>query len=168
MVVSVSGRRGQGAPRPVRDVIGGRTVKPHVLVVEDDEAVRSVLEEILDGYGYETSSVATGKAALEAVEDHRPDCIVLDLITPDLDGWGFLEVYRQRLHAAEQPPVVAITATRPLPDGQRWLEDLGAPLLLKPFNLAELRGAVGRVLARAVAADGWVPGADGQPWPPAA
>ena len=59
---------------------------PHILVVEDDAAVRSALLRALGDRGYATSSAPTGMAGLASAVDEKPDLVVLDLGLPDVDG----------------------------------------------------------------------------------
>src|ERR1017187_6930148 len=63
-----------------------------ILVVDDDEVVRSVFVKILRGGGYEVSEAATGRQALQLTREQRPDVVLLDVRLPDLSG---LEVCRQ-------------------------------------------------------------------------
>jgi len=67
-----------------------------VLVVDDDADIRTMLRITLEGVGFNVREAADGYAALAALEDHAPDCMVLDLMMPKLDGWGVLKSVRQR------------------------------------------------------------------------
>jgi two-component system KDP operon response regulator KdpE len=109
-----------------------------VLVVDDEPPMVRVLAANLRARGYEVFTAASGEAALTAVETHQPDCIVLDLGLPGVDG---LEVLR-RLRTWAMTPVVILTAV----DGDRdkaMALDLGADdYVTKPFGMAELLARV--------------------------
>jgi two-component system KDP operon response regulator KdpE len=105
-----------------------------VLVVDDEPPIVRAVAANLRVRGFEVLTASNGEAALSAVETHQPDCIVLDLGLPGIDG---LEVLR-RLRTWTQVPVVVLTAI----DGERdkvAALDLGADdYVTKPFGVAEL------------------------------
>jgi two-component system, OmpR family, KDP operon response regulator KdpE len=103
-----------------------------VLVVDDEPPIVRAVAANLRVRGYEVLTAASGEAALAAVETHRPDCVVLDLGLPGLDG---LEL--RRLRTWTEVPVV-LTAIDDERDKVAAL-DLGADdYVTKPFGLAEL------------------------------
>ena len=113
-----------------------------VLVVDDEPSIMRVVAANLRARGYEALTAASGTAALTAIEAQPPDCIVLDLGLPDIDG---LEVLR-RLRARTTTPVVILTARDDERDKATAL-DLGADdYVTKPFAMTELvarvRGAL--------------------------
>ncbi len=82
---------------------------PSVLVVDDDPTVRELVSDILDLEGYDVRTATDGRDALAAVAAEHPDCMVLDLMMPDMNGFEVLS----RLRSAEggvQMPVVMLTA----------------------------------------------------------
>src|SRR5207247_4446037 len=84
-------RRGAPASRsrcPARaDALRRPAMSPaRILVVDDEQAVREVLAELLSHWGYEVDQTADGKEALKIAADRRPDVIVSDLVMPKLDG----------------------------------------------------------------------------------
>jgi two-component system KDP operon response regulator KdpE len=105
-----------------------------VLVVDDEPSIVRVVAANLHARGYDVLTAASGEAALNAVETHQPDCIVLDLGLPGIDG---LEVLR-RLRTWTTTPVVILTAVDSERDKATAL-DLGADdYITKPFGMAEL------------------------------
>jgi two-component system, OmpR family, KDP operon response regulator KdpE len=122
-----------------------------VLVVDDEPPIVRAVAANLRVRGYEVLTAASGEAALAAVETHRPDCVVLDIGLPGIDG---LEVLR-RLRTWTEVPVVVLTAV----DGERdkvTAFDLGADdYVTKPFGVAELMARIRVALrhARTAAAD---------------
>lgn len=76
-----------------------------VLVVDDSRFSRNLTARILREAGHEVVEAADGERGLEAVREHEPDCVVLDLLMPVLDGPGFLS--RLRGEGSSLPVVVA-------------------------------------------------------------
>jgi two-component system, OmpR family, KDP operon response regulator KdpE len=114
-----------------------------VLVVDDEPSIVRVVAANLRARGYEALTAASGEAALTTIEGEQPDCIVLDLGLPDIDG---LEVLR-RLRTWATTPVVILTARDDERERATALE-LGADdYVTKPFAMTELlarvRGALG-------------------------
>jgi two-component system KDP operon response regulator KdpE len=111
------------------------TVKSaRVLVVDDEPSIVRAVAANLRARGYEVFTATSGEAALDVVQTHLPDCIVLDLSLP---GVGGLEVLR-RLRTWTPTPVVILTATDAERDKATAL-DLGADdYVTKPFGMADL------------------------------
>ncbi len=78
-----------------------------ILVADDEFLIRWSLTQALSREGYEVTSVEDGKKAIEAAKVQQFDFIITDLIMPELDGWGVLEMARQ---TQPQPRVIIITA----------------------------------------------------------
>jgi two-component system, OmpR family, KDP operon response regulator KdpE len=105
-----------------------------ILVVDDEPPIARTVAANLRARGHEVITVASGTAALSAVETAEPDCVVLDLGLPGLHG---LEVLR-RLRTWSSVPVVVLTATDAERDKVAAFE-LGADdYVTKPFGMAEL------------------------------
>jgi PAS domain S-box-containing protein len=79
------------------------------MVVEDDDATRTLMRRTLEQEGWTVSEAANGRVALELLPSAEPDLILLDLMMPEMDGFEFLDMLRD---GAERPriPVVVITA----------------------------------------------------------
>jgi putative two-component system response regulator len=117
-----------------------------VLVVDDTESVRSLFRKLLSTDGHDVVAAADGAAALEAVQRHRPDVVLLDVDMPTMDG---LEVCR-RLKAdpgTRLTPVVMVTGQTDLNDRLRGIEAGADEFLSKPVHPQELRVRV-RSLSR--------------------
>ncbi len=113
-------------------------MSPRVLVVDDEPPIVRAVAANLRARGFETLTVASGEAALAAVEAHQPDCVVLDLGLPGVPG---LEVLR-RLRTWTDVPVVVLTAVDSERDKVTAL-DLGADdYVTKPFGVAELMARI--------------------------
>lgn len=65
-----------------------------ILIVEDDDAVRYVLSDALQDAGYAVATAMDGSDALDQIDQHPPDAILLDLMMPSMDGWSFLQQFR--------------------------------------------------------------------------
>jgi DNA-binding response OmpR family regulator len=118
--------------------------KGTILVVEDEANIADLVDLYLAREGYRVLKQATGEGALDAVRDHRPRLVVLDIGLPDIDG---LEVCR-RIRATGNLPVIFLTARGDEVDRVLGLE-LGADdYLTKPFSPAELVARVKAVLRR--------------------
>src|SRR5262245_55908663 len=62
-------------------------IKPHILVVEDDQPIARLMEALLGSDGYRVTIAGDGESALSAVAAHHPALVLLDLTLPVLDGW---------------------------------------------------------------------------------
>ena len=118
-----------------------------VLIVEDEEALGTLLEYNLTKEGFETSLVRDGEEALLRIEEERPDAVVLDWMLPSVSG---IEVCR-RLRANQDTqniPVVMLTARSEESDKIRGLETGADDYLTKPFSMPELAARIRAVLRR--------------------
>ncbi len=117
----------------------------HVLVVDDEPAVRRALERALQLDNYEVSLAADGEEALDAIARRPVDAVVLDVAMPRLDG---LEVARRMRKAGDRTPILMLTARDAIDDRVRGL-DVGADdYLVKPFALRELQARIRALLRR--------------------
>ena len=115
-----------------------------VLVVDDDQTVREVVVSYLRAGGHEVTAVGNGEAAVSAMQRHRADLVVLDLMLP---GVGGLEVCR-RLRESTDVPIIMLTALGSESDRLVGLR-LGADdYVTKPFSPRELALRVDSVLRR--------------------
>jgi DNA-binding response OmpR family regulator len=110
---------------------------PKILVIDDDPSVRSLVTDSLEIEGYDVVVAEDGFAGLRAIEAHRPDCVLLDVMMPGLDGHQVL----QRIRTAEEGsalPVVMLTAYSDDANAwQAWTEGVDY-FLAKPFDADEL------------------------------
>jgi CheY-like chemotaxis protein len=114
----------------------------HLLVVDDDESIRTTLAVILQRDGRDVACAADGKEALGRMRDHPPDLVLLDLMMPGMGGWDVLAAMRESPSLAEIP-VVVLTSLHDdahAPPGQ--------PVLHKPVDDAIVRAVVDTLLAQ--------------------
>ncbi len=117
----------------------------HLLVVDDEDNLRSMLCAALRHNGFQVSTAKNGHDALDAVSELRPDLIVLDVMMPELDGF---EVCRRLRAANDQTPVLFLTARDSTEDKVRGLTLGGDDYLEKPFSLEELVARTTAILRR--------------------
>ena len=120
---------------------------PTVLIADDDELTRDVLEYRLQARGYDLVVATDGREALAMLEDAAPDAVVLDTMMPVHDGTEVLRRMRA-MDAHAETPVIMLTARRREEDIVGALE-LGAnDYLVKPFMPEELLARLARLLKR--------------------
>lgn len=121
----------------------------HLLVVDDEENLRSMLCAALKHNGFEITAAANGRDALAEIAETKPDLVVLDVMMPDLDGF---EVCRRLRTANDHTPVLFLTARDSTEDKVRGLTLGGDDYLEKPFSLDELVARATAILRRTGAA----------------
>jgi len=125
-----------------------------VLVVDDEPSITDAVATALRYEGYETMEVGAGRAAETAIDEFRPDLIVLDVMLPDLDGFA---IARRLRDGNQRVPVIFLTAKDATEDKVAGLA-LADDYVTKPFSLAEIVARVQAVLRRTRGDDD---GADG-------
>ena len=109
-----------------------------IMIVEDDAGIRHYLQSTLSNAGYDTVAVGDGRSALALAASHCPDCVLLDLGLPDMDGIGIIQSIRKW----SSVPIIVISA-RMTEDDKAGALDLGADdSLTKPFGTDELLARV--------------------------
>ena len=121
------------------------TRKQNILVIEDNENARRLLDTILRGAGYDVTMAPDAEEGLRTLESGTPvDLILLDLILPGADGVQFLRMLA-RMEEDRQPPVIVVSATEDMDGLRPQLRELGTKLALrKPFDVQELLDGVSR------------------------
>jgi two-component system phosphate regulon response regulator OmpR len=115
-----------------------------LLIVDDDEKLRKLLREYLEGYGFKVLTVSDGSFVIKTIQKEYPDLIILDIMLPKKDGLDVLKEIRSE----SSIPVIMLTAKGEDADRIVGLE-LGADdYLPKPFNPRELLARIKAVLRR--------------------
>ncbi len=119
---------------------------PAALVVEDKPATRRQLRRMLETEGWIVVEAENGKVGLDQVAQRVPDLVLLDLMMPEVDGFEFLDAFRQR-EDCQRVPVVVITAKELTPDDRRRLNGAVQQIMEKGTHtrealLAEIRELV--------------------------
>jgi DNA-binding response OmpR family regulator len=118
---------------------------PQVLIVEDDDRIRTSLVRALSDQGHAVSSAHTAMSGLRQAVEDRPDVVVLDLGLPDLDGREVLRMLR----AVSRVPVIVATARDDEAEVVRVLDAGADDYVVKPYGAAQLEARIRAVLRRA-------------------
>jgi CheY-like chemotaxis protein len=126
-------------------------VSRHILVVEDDFAIRETVSEVLSGEGFRVTCAANGAEAMlrldeASVQGNPPGLILLDLMMPVMDGWEFRLAQRRDPRLAGIP-VIVLSAGAGMESKLAHLAP--AAFLPKPFELEHLLHTVERLFIRA-------------------
>jgi CheY-like chemotaxis protein len=116
-----------------------------VMIVDDDDAIREALEDVLSDEGYDVVGVSDGQQALDYLladlhPEKRPSAILVDLWMPVMDGWKFLDALLEDPRLS-RIPLVVLTAAR----DQRARDLRVAEVLTKPVQLQQVLGALERL-----------------------
>jgi CheY-like chemotaxis protein len=114
----------------------------HILVVDDDPAIRDVVADILEISDYAVQTASNGVEALDKVRQNQPVAVLLDLMMPVMNGWEFLRACRREPPCAHVP-IVVMSAAR---DASKDADALGAQAFLpKPFEVETVLSVLGQV-----------------------
>jgi CheY-like chemotaxis protein len=123
----------------------------NVLIVDDDDAIRTLVVRVFARRGNSVQSAPDGEAAIACLESHDFDLVVLDLMMPRTDGFGVLSYLAKR--NAARPRIIVMTAAVPLLVAQ-VPKELVVGVIAKPFDLAALLDMAEEALGPEVAAAG--------------
>ena len=114
-----------------------------ILVVEDDEGIRSLLKMSLTKNGYFVECAEDGAKAVEMIEQGTYDLILLDIMLPEIDGYMVFQYIRE-YHI----PVIFLTARNSVDDKVKGLRMGAEDYIVKPFDILELIARIETVLRR--------------------
>ncbi|MFN2113324.1 MAG: response regulator transcription factor [Anaerolineales bacterium] len=115
-----------------------------ILVVDDNPDIVDMLKAYLTGEGFEVATASNGQKALHVAREEKPDCIVLDMMMPEMSGGEFIRVYT----AEGDTPILILTARVEETDKVLGLE-LGADdYVTKPFSMRELTARINALIRR--------------------
>jgi two-component system, OmpR family, phosphate regulon response regulator PhoB len=122
-------------------------VTPYVLVVEDEDALATLLQYNLEKEGYDVTVAGDGEEALILVDERLPDLVVLDWMLPKVSG---IEVCRRLRSRPEtrNVPIIILTARGEETDRIRGLDTGADDYVVKPFSMTELTARIRAVLRR--------------------
>lgn len=122
-------------------------MKPYILVIEDEEALATLLEYNLDKEGFRVDCAADGEEGLLRVEEETPDLVLLDWMLPKVSG---MEVCRRLRGRPEtrRTPILMLTARGEEADKVRGLDTGADDYVVKPFAMAELTARIRALLRR--------------------
>lgn len=110
------------------------TLHYKILIIEDDSGISNFLEATVSAAGYEAIVSRNGKTALQMISSHCPDCILLDLGLPDMDGGEII----RNVRSWTQIPIIVISARSMEGDKAAALDDGADDYITKPFGTVEL------------------------------
>ena len=119
---------------------------PHILVIEDEPAVQTLLKKQLAAHGFRVTVAGDGLDGLMKLETLKPDLMICDVMMPNLDGMGFVKAIKAH-KGTEKIPVIFLTAKT---DPRSMIEgiNVGARFYVtKPFQIDDLLSKVRRALS---------------------
>ena len=137
-----------GAESTMSDLLpptNGHTPEARLLVVDDEPNIVELLSTSLRFAGFAVATAMTGTDAVRAVERHRPDLVLLDVMLPDVDGFVVLRRLRE---GRDRLPVLFLTARDANDDKVTGLTLGGDDYVTKPFSLEEVVARIRAVLRR--------------------
>lgn len=120
-------------------------MRQHIMVVDDDEKITSLLRRSLAFEGYEVTTASNGMEGLKLLLTADPDMLILDVMMPQVDGW---EVCRRVREGGSTVPILMLTAKDDISDRVKGLDAGADDYLIKPFALEELLARVRALLRR--------------------
>jgi putative nucleotidyltransferase with HDIG domain len=123
--------------------MGASLANDHILIADDEEAIREVVSTLLEAQGYQCSSVGNGRQALEVLGEHPIDLVLSDMVMPEMDGLQLLSW----LHTHERDiPVIMVTAMHDVSTALEAMRRGAYDYILKPFERDQLLMGVRRAL----------------------
>lgn len=129
----------------------GENGQKTILVVEDDPAIALGLCDSLEFEGYRAVHAKTGGEGIRLAERESPDCVILDLMLPDQNGYTVCTAIRERDHLV---PIIMLTARSQEADKIRGLESGADDYVTKPFSIGELVARIRALFRRASVSTG--------------
>ncbi len=121
---------------------------PVILVIEDDADLRKILRLQLTSRGYDVREAENGAVGFAALREVTPDCVILDLMMPVMDGFGFLKRARS-IDEFATVPVLILTASEDERNRIRGDQYRADAYMGKPYDLEELTAKVDELVAHA-------------------
>ncbi|WP_285846872.1 MULTISPECIES: response regulator [Bacillales] len=116
-----------------------------LLIVDDQAGIRLLLNEVFTKEGFEARLAANGAEALQLITEKEPDCVLLDMKMPGIDG---VEVLKRLKKDWPQIPVIMMTAYGEVELTEEAIKNGAEKYFTKPFNIYEVRDAVKEILHR--------------------
>lgn len=113
-----------------------------VLVVEDDSALRDVVEEIIEGEGYSVITARDGEEGLQRLADDRPALVISDVMMPRLNGWQLCQAVAST-PSLQSIPVIMMTASPNIGGGVGCAY---AALIAKPIDFDQFLGTITEII----------------------
>ena len=108
-----------------------QTMSKTILIIEDEEAIQSVVKAFLEEEGYNVVLASDGLEGMEKFHEHRPDIILLDLMLPKMNGFSVCEAIRKE----SQVPIIMLTALDDDASQMKGFDALADDYITKPFSM---------------------------------
>jgi two-component system, OmpR family, response regulator len=131
-------------------ILGSMNAGPRILIVDDEPNIRDLLTTSLRFAGFAVRAVGNGAQAISAVLEEEPDLIILDVMLPDMNGFGVTKRLRGAGYTA---PILFLTAKDDTEDKIMGLTVGGDDYVTKPFSLDEIVARIKAILRRTMQAD---------------
>jgi putative two-component system response regulator len=125
--------------------MSSRSPQPRILIADDDEGVRSLLQLFCVESGYEARQVATGREAVRAAEESPPDLVLMDATMPEMDGFEATRRLKE-IEATRHVPVIILTGLKSRQDRIQGIAAGANDFLTKPVDREELMMRIGNHL----------------------
>ncbi len=122
-------------------------MKKKILLIEDDEILRENIAEILQLANYDIITAENGKLGIEKAISYNPDLIICDILMPELDGYGVLQIIL-RIDKLQKTPFIFMTAKTNHTDIRKGMDMGASDYINKPFEESELLSAIESRLKR--------------------
>lgn len=119
----------------------------HILIVDDEKNIRLMLRTALSTDGYTVEEATNGREGLKALEQRKPEVMILDLSMPELDGMGVLNAIKV-MHAAQRPRIIVLTAYGSISVAVKATRLGAMDFLEKPVSPDEVRESVEAAMAQ--------------------
>lgn len=119
--------------------------KPLILIVDDEEIIRNILEKLIRALGFEAISASNSSRAIELISEKKPDLILLDIIMPDSNSMEVIETVREDA-TLNQTGIVMISGTDDLNEMAAFIKAGADDFLLKPFNATLFKARLANAL----------------------
>lgn len=145
---------GNVAPAPAANAEPVLSFKPRILVVDDMETNRLLLEVFLRRSGFEPELAADGEQAVSLATTKQYDAILMDLQMPAVDGYAATRRIRENEHGAKRIPIIALTASIGLGTREKCLAAGMSDYLTKPLDLTRFKTVLSRLITNSASAAG--------------
>lgn len=119
----------------------------HIYIIEDEENIRELIKIAMEGFGYEVSVFEAAEAALESMQEKKPDLAILDWMLPGISGVEAIRQIREQKDL-KQIPIILLTAKDKELDKVKGLDSGADDYMTKPFGVLELAARVRSLLRR--------------------
>jgi CheY-like chemotaxis protein len=120
-----------------------------ILVVNDTKEILELFRDFLEKeLGHHVIMMSFAPDELDRIADEKPDLVIIDFIIGDreMEGWQLLQKLRMNRSTAKIPIIACTAAVRQVRESEAYLVEQGIEVVLKPFDLDQLEGAVKRAL----------------------